>query len=449
MKKTNGLIFILAFFMCFNGCEKYPGDEGLLSEKSELTIEEAKAFVDNQNLLLFSLKSGDSQEHKINIRTNWDFAKCINNEKVSVVETLIESMGRFGFATPECFEEWKASGDKAYLYSMSKLVVIKLKKTNQMYSFIMTVAGDKQYVEGKHFDLYGNTYLKRDKNLSGYVLFHNLDGKFVNGWVYCDGQITNTVIEPENLDMQVRLKSALNVLSLNQWYEECEFWITYYIGSDGNIHITEYTESCRDILVFLGYYETGDFEGEPTDGGGGTSGGYTPNNPIDPNLPCSNDPIKNPTIASSGPSGQHGGLFGCVRQGDNDCSEGVYNKFHGGIDISADYGTDIYSMYSGTAKIHYEPGGLGNYIIVSSSINGQSVWIYYGHLSAINISNNQLVNCGTIIGRSGNSGNAGSTTPHVHIQTFVNGTRVSPLQYFYTQFDPNTGSVLNDPCNSL
>jgi hypothetical protein len=326
MKKTKRLIFILAFLMCFNGCEKYPGDEGLLPSKGELTVEEAKTFVDNLNLTQFSLKSSGSQEHKINIRANWDIAKCIKNEKVSVVETQIESMGRFGFATPECLEEWHVSNNKDYIYSMSKLVVIKLKKTDQMYSFIMTIVGDRQYVEGKHFDLSGNTYLKRDKNLSGYVLFHNLDGEFVNGWIYCDGQITNTVIQPENLDLQVRLKSALNVLNLYQWYEECEFWITYYIGSDGNIHITEYTESCRDILVYLGYYEIEDFEGGSTGKGGGTSGGYTPPNTTDPNKPCPGDPIKNPTIASSGASGTTGGMFGCVRIGTS--TNCINKKYH-------------------------------------------------------------------------------------------------------------------------
>jgi hypothetical protein len=46
----------------------------------------------------------------------------------------------------------------------------------------MTMVGDKQYLETKKFKLWQNNYLKKDKDFSGLVLFHNLEGAFVNGW---------------------------------------------------------------------------------------------------------------------------------------------------------------------------------------------------------------------------------------------------------------------------
>lgn len=39
-----------------------------------------------------------------------------------------------------------------------------------------------------------NTYLYRNKYLSGYVLFHNIDGTFSNGWEYKDGEIVGRVL---------------------------------------------------------------------------------------------------------------------------------------------------------------------------------------------------------------------------------------------------------------
>ena len=39
-----------------------------------------------------------------------------------------------------------------------------------------------------------NTYLNRDKYLGGYVLFHNFEGQFVNGWEYKGGKIIHRIV---------------------------------------------------------------------------------------------------------------------------------------------------------------------------------------------------------------------------------------------------------------
>lgn len=425
--------------MAVLGCQKDEFENEATNGK--FSVLEAKSWYEVHKPQYIELKSGGNETKVKQLKPDWSKSNKSANDKVEVVEVDLTSEEAFGFAAEESWTRWKETNDKQWIASKSRLVVLKQKKDGNIISFMMTSVGNKDYLENKNFDVSSNRYLKRDKDFNGYIFYNETDGRYANGWYYENGKVKHKIVPEDQDALQLRLKSAP--------VEYCyittitELWWEYY----PSCNCSALWYNIYNIIHYCWWEDPNG--GGGGGGGGGTPGGYTPNNPVDPNLPCSNDPIKNPTIASSGPSGQHGGLFGCVRQGDNDCSEGVYNKFHGGIDISADYGTDIYSMYSGTATKHYEPGGLGNYIIVSSSINGQSLNTYYGHLSAINISDNQWVNSGTIIGRSGNSGNAGSSTPHVHIQTFINGTRVSPLQYFYTQFDPNTGSVLNDPCNSL
>ncbi|HAQ21887.1 MAG TPA: hypothetical protein DCR40_22055 [Prolixibacteraceae bacterium] len=272
------ILTIERVFAQSDGCEKNPVEEESRPTPDGLTIEQAKSFVEDQRLSQFTLKSGDLQKKTINIKADWDKAKSSNNEKVSVIETEILAQGRFGFATAESMDAWKATNSKSYIHSMSRLVVIQEKKTGEMYSFIMSVVGGKSYFEGKKFNLWDNTYLKRDKDLTGYVLFHNLSGEFVNGWIYCDGEITNSIAEPENLDLSVQLKSATTMQSIYMWVEECTYLWTIVGGPGLTSTYSEQLVGCQDILVFVGYYDYGSTSG----GGGGTSGGYIPGT----NQPC-------------------------------------------------------------------------------------------------------------------------------------------------------------------
>ncbi len=280
MKKIKNVVFILALFLCFNGCEKNPAEVASSSSNDELTVDQAKAFVETQRMNEFTLKSGKSEKKRINIRSDWNKSERSNNGDISVVETQIQAMGQFGFATPDCMEAWNTSKNDAYLYSMSRLVVIKQKKSGEMYSFIMTIAADKQYLESKRFKLWNNTYLKRDKDLSGYVLFHDLSGSFVNGWIYCDGQIINSITQADNIDLPTNLKSAQLMETIYNWEQDCTDW--YTVGSvDDYIVSISIRTTCTDVLVSSGSYTSGGGGSSSGSSGGGTPGGYTP-----PAQPC-------------------------------------------------------------------------------------------------------------------------------------------------------------------
>ena len=57
----------------------------------------------------------------------------------------------------------------------------------------MTILADSAYLKSDYGKIKNNTYRKREKDFTGSVLYHRLDGSFVNGWRYNNGVITGTI----------------------------------------------------------------------------------------------------------------------------------------------------------------------------------------------------------------------------------------------------------------
>lgn len=97
-------------------------------------------------------------------------------------------------------------------------------------------------------------------------------------------------------------------------------------------------------------------------------------------------------------------------------------KYHSGVDIAVNYGTNVYASGAGTVyATGYDEAGYGYYVMVD---HGNGYVSLYGHLSKINVSTGQKVSKGQVIALSGNSGR--STGPHLHAELRQNGVRVSP-----------------------
>ncbi len=101
---------------------------------------------------------------------------------------------------------------------------------------------------------------------------------------------------------------------------------------------------------------------------------------------------------------------------------------HKGIDIAADYGTNIYAAASGTAYVaaYGYNGGYGNYIILD---HGNGVQTLYGHCSSLCIEQGQYVEQGQLIAKVGSTGI--STGNHLHLEVRVNGVAQDPQNYVY------------------
>jgi len=99
-------------------------------------------------------------------------------------------------------------------------------------------------------------------------------------------------------------------------------------------------------------------------------------------------------------------------------------RSHEGIDIFAPRGTPIKATTAGVIS-KVGQNNLGGRVVVIVGPGGAGH--YYAHMEDYaDISTNDWVNAGDVIGYVGNSGNANGTPPHVHYGIYINGHAVNP-----------------------
>ena len=105
--------------------------------------------------------------------------------------------------------------------------------------------------------------------------------------------------------------------------------------------------------------------------------------------------------------------------------------FHKGIDIHLRRGAEIKSAFNGKVRYaRYNYGGYGKLVIVRH-FNGLET--YYAHLNQINVTENQIIQAGEVLGLGGNTG-AKWTGPHLHFE----------VRYHDFSFDPQKMISLAD-----
>lgn len=97
--------------------------------------------------------------------------------------------------------------------------------------------------------------------------------------------------------------------------------------------------------------------------------------------------------------------------------------FHDGIDLTCTK-EKVYAMLPAVVKkVHRGNKGYGNYVVLS---HGQLECLY-GHLEEITVREKDVINAGTIVGISGNTGK--STGYHLHIRLRNKGKSVDPMPF--------------------
>lgn len=97
---------------------------------------------------------------------------------------------------------------------------------------------------------------------------------------------------------------------------------------------------------------------------------------------------------------------------------------HTGIDFRAEHGSPIRATAPGKVITAEYSGGYGNMVEVE---HAGGVTTRYGHMSAILVSEGQMVTAGTVVGRVGSTGR--STGPHLHYETRIDGDPVDPSRF--------------------
>ena len=98
-------------------------------------------------------------------------------------------------------------------------------------------------------------------------------------------------------------------------------------------------------------------------------------------------------------------------------------SLHSGVDLAADYGTNVLAVADGTVLDCSYDAAYG-YILTLEHENG--VQTQYAHLSEFLVEPGDTVQQGQIIAKTGGSGWA--TGPHLHLGVLIDGEAVDPLE---------------------
>ncbi|MDR0220749.1 MAG: peptidoglycan DD-metalloendopeptidase family protein [Lachnospiraceae bacterium] len=101
------------------------------------------------------------------------------------------------------------------------------------------------------------------------------------------------------------------------------------------------------------------------------------------------------------------------------------NQYHNGIDIAAPTGDAILAAYNGKVIAASYTAAMGNYLVID---HGDSVFTIYLHCSKLLVGEDAEVSKGHQSALVGSTGR--STGPQLHFSVRVNGSYVSPWDYF-------------------
>lgn len=138
------------------------------------------------------------------------------------------------------------------------------------------------------------------------------------------------------------------------------------------------------------------------------------------------DPVENPTIRRNSASN----LFGPVRH----YADGSV-RWHRGFDYYAPKGTPIYSVGDGVVSLVQNHPDFGLCVLVTHKRPKQTYYSFYAHLSSVSVKYGEKVRKGTMLGKSGTTGNAYNLSgedEHLHFEY-----RTSPKHGDRRQANPN------------
>lgn len=112
-------------------------------------------------------------------------------------------------------------------------------------------------------------------------------------------------------------------------------------------------------------------------------------------------------------------------------------SYHGGFDLKAPKGTNIYAVNDGivtfagweSSKDHKK--GYGRYVEIKHADGTRT---RYAHLDSFNVKRNDFVKSGAKIGESDNSGHIKSGNAHLHYEIIKNGIKQDPALYTDTLY---------------
>jgi len=451
---------LLCVFICtLTSCNEEISNEPAYDD----VILKAQNWLINEYPQTEVLKYSDLSSERMKIKPCWGSSFYRKYKDLTVVEVPLLTQGKFGYATIDAQAAFETNEDERYLQSLTRMIIINSAREKKTVGFFMTLIPDSEYRKENNHKVFASVYGAWQKGYSGFVLYHRLDGSYINGWKFDDKVVTHTLQLPNgtdsNLDFQIiptKIEEACSDYYMTTWTQTCTDW--YQNG--------EYTNTtCDAPSTETGYlYRLCNYSGgSPGTVRNGSNGFY--DLPESPDIneyeptPCEGDPIYEITgVAPTELSGKTGGTFGCVRAG-SDANCNYTNAYHGGLDLICDQNTPVYSMLSGKvimvvnsfAQDEYASESYGNYITIRHTyLSGSTVDIKYTHLNYVYYSVGDMVDANLLIGRSEKTGNAAvsAVIAHLHIEVKLNGVSVNPANYLATLLSSNGTVIANCDANT-
>lgn len=101
-------------------------------------------------------------------------------------------------------------------------------------------------------------------------------------------------------------------------------------------------------------------------------------------------------------------------------------RSHEGVDIFAPRGTPVIAPTDGTVKMAEEKDIGGKVVWLADAKRSQN--LYFAHLNDWNVKKGDRVKAGDTLGFVGNTGNARTTTPHLHFGIYSRGA-MNPIHH--------------------
>lgn len=169
-----------------------PASRQRKSKNEELTISVARQWYENHYAPVVTTRSSYLDYTERLMRPIWEKARERNRRRYEVVEIPMQAKGQHVVLDAETASKWKPGDKSDFIRNAAKIVILYDKKTKKTSSFVMLFVGSYKYLQ-KVGAMGRNSYLYREPDYDGSVLFYDLNGTFCNGWKYVDGKIVATI----------------------------------------------------------------------------------------------------------------------------------------------------------------------------------------------------------------------------------------------------------------
>lgn len=227
----------------------------------------------------------------IEAKPNWEQVETSSDQNQRIVEIGLYMKGALFMTMEENKQKFEKTGDERYAYSYTRLVIRTKLKSGNTDAFLMTVVPSVEYIELTNFNPFEKVkYIERDKRFSGRIIYHDLNGEFVHGWVYEDGKVARSIRPADQEEDPVVMMRSSGTSNCNfveewGWTQTCTDWFQY---NEYGVHVYLGTTCTPRMWTLIrtymvcgpgdgddGGWDDGGWNGEE-DGGGGGGGGYYP-----------------------------------------------------------------------------------------------------------------------------------------------------------------------------